>query len=91
MAMCLSLSATVILCCLFLPKIRVVLLKPNKNVRSKSTLNKSSFKNSSNYKDSKVVLQSKFGGNFEKSLTVATVASSNSFSSSPGNLELFLF
>lgn len=36
MAMCLSLSATVILCCLFVPKLRVVLLKPERNVRSKS-------------------------------------------------------
>jgi hypothetical protein len=36
MAMCLSLSATVILSCLFVPKLRVVLLKPDKNVRSKS-------------------------------------------------------
>ena len=36
MAMCLSLSATVILFCLFVPKLRVVLLKPDKNVRSKS-------------------------------------------------------
>jgi hypothetical protein len=35
--MCLSLSATVILFCLFLPKLRVVLLKPDKNVRSKSS------------------------------------------------------
>ena len=34
--MCLSLSATVILCCLFVPKLRVVLLKPERNVRSKS-------------------------------------------------------
>lgn len=84
MAMCLSLSATVILFCLFLPKIRVVLLKPNKNVRSKSTLNKSSFKSNSNYKDSQVALKSKCNGNFEKSLTVATVASTNSASSSPG-------
>ena len=41
MAMCLSLSATVILCCLFLPKLRVVLLKPNKNVRSKNNMVKS--------------------------------------------------
>jgi hypothetical protein len=37
MAMCLSLSATVILFCLFLPKLNVVLLKPNKNVRVKSS------------------------------------------------------
>nr|QVK45749.1 G protein-coupled receptor [Proales similis] len=36
MAMCLNLSAYVILFCLFLPKLRVVLLKPNKNIRSKS-------------------------------------------------------
>lgn len=35
--MCLSLSGTVILFCLFLPKLRVVLLKPDKNVRSKSS------------------------------------------------------
>lgn len=35
--MSLSLSATVVLFCLFLPKLRVVLLKPDKNVRSKSS------------------------------------------------------
>ncbi len=35
--MCLSLSATVILFCLFMPKLNVVLLKPNKNVRVKSS------------------------------------------------------
>lgn len=40
-AMCISLSATVILCCLFMPKLRVVLLKPDKNVRSKSKSNSS--------------------------------------------------
>jgi hypothetical protein len=37
MAICLSLSATVILFCIFLPKLRVVLLKPSKNVRSKNS------------------------------------------------------
>ena len=31
--MCLNCSATVILACLFMPKLKVVLLKPNKNVR----------------------------------------------------------
>lgn len=36
LSMCLSLSATVILACLFMPKLKVVLLKPNKNVRSKT-------------------------------------------------------
>ena len=34
--MCLNLSASVILACLFIPKLKVVLLKPNKNVRNKS-------------------------------------------------------
>ena len=38
MAMCLSLSGTVILSCLFLPKLRVVLLKPDKNVRGKGKI-----------------------------------------------------
>lgn len=38
LAMCLSLSATVILSCLFLPKLRVVLLKPDKNVRGKGKI-----------------------------------------------------
>lgn len=50
-ALCLSLSATVILCCLFLPKLRVVLLKPNKNVRSKNSKIKSAYnKNNSENK-----------------------------------------
>ncbi|CAF0920190.1 unnamed protein product [Brachionus calyciflorus] len=87
MAMCLSLSATVILFCLFLPKLRVVILKPNKNVRTKSNISKLGFKNNTHsYKESAVVLQSMNNhGNFEKSLTVATVASTNSTPSSPGS------
>lgn len=51
-ALCLSLSATVILCCLFLPKLRVVLLKPNKNVRSKNSKVKSVY--SKNTSESKI-------------------------------------
>jgi hypothetical protein len=46
MAMCLSLSSYVILFCLFLPKLRVVLLKPNKNVRSKNNMVKSLYNKS---------------------------------------------
>ena len=50
--MCLSLSATVILSCLFLPKLRVVLLKPDKNVRSKSKITmKSTISSNPTYKD----------------------------------------
>lgn len=48
LAMCLSLSATVILSCLFLPKLRVVLLKPDKNVRSKSKVTMSRNNTSAN-------------------------------------------
>jgi hypothetical protein len=53
MAMCLSLSATVILFCLFFPKLRVVLLKPNKNVRSKSSNLVKSVYNNKNSQHSK--------------------------------------
>lgn len=57
--MCLSLSATVILSCLFLPKLRVVLLKPDKNVRSKSKITmKSTISNNINYKDSTIKVAS---------------------------------
>lgn len=86
MAMCLSLSATVILFCLFLPKLRVVLLKPNKNVRSKSgNIAKSGYKNhQQNYRESTVVLQASNQVNYEKSVTVATGVSSSSTPSSPG-------
>jgi hypothetical protein len=39
LAMCISLSATVILVCLFMPKLKIVVFKPNKNVRGKATNN----------------------------------------------------
>lgn len=53
MSMCLSLSATVILFCLFLPKLRVVLLKPNKNVRaSKNNIVKSVYNKNVNNSNS---------------------------------------
>ena len=82
--MCLSLSATVVLSCLFIPKIRVVILKPNKNVRSKnSNILKSVYSNqASNTKDSRVLQTVPIIA--EKSLTLATGVSSASTISSPG-------
>jgi hypothetical protein len=89
MAMCLSLSATVILFCIFLPKLRVVVLKPNKNVRTKTTIGKAVFKpthinNDINKQQLAVNNSTQQPTNTEKSLTIATGVSSASTASSPG-------
>jgi hypothetical protein len=97
MAMCLSLSATVILFCIFLPKLRVVVLKPNKNVRTKTTIGKAVFKpahmtNNVNKQQLTVNSSAQHPTNTEKSLTIATGVSSASTASSPGlqhNRKLF--
>ncbi len=94
--MCLSLSATVILFCLFLPKLRVVLLRPDKNVRSKSkTMIKSSLNNTS-HASIKLEREPKRITTgvpviVEKSLTLATAISSGSVPSSPGFFIINLF
>ena len=94
MAMCLSLSATVILFCLFSPKLRIVLLKPSKNVRGKSNVVKSVYKNHQEKiknKNDTLAVQSTNPTFNEKSLTLATGVSISSTASSPGNLNLFFF
>jgi hypothetical protein len=53
--MCLNLSATVILACLFMPKVKVVLLKPNKNVRKTGNMLKATAANG--VKETKIVQQ----------------------------------
>ena len=87
--MCLSLSATVILFCLFSPKLRIVLLKPSKNVRGKSNVVKSVYKNHQEKiknKNDTLAVHSTNPTINEKSLTLATGVSISSTASSPGNL-----
>jgi hypothetical protein len=94
--MCLSLSATVILFCLFFPKLRVVLFKPNKNVRTKSSnIVKSVYTMNHQTSIQRTVetvacTTTSMPTNVEKSLTIATGVSSGSTPSSPGSL-LILF
>ena len=89
MAMCLSLSATVVLFCLFSPKLRIVLLKPNKNVRGKSgNVVKSVYKNHQEKIKNTLAVNSANPTINEKSLTLATGVSISSNDGSPGK---FLF
>jgi hypothetical protein len=89
--MCLSLSAYVILFCLFLPKLRVVILKPNKNVRSKNNMVKSMYNKSMQNNEQRLTVNrpvittqhSITNQITEKSVTVGTGASTSSTLSSP--------
>jgi hypothetical protein len=97
LAMCLSLSATVILFCLFFPKLRVVLFKPNKNVRTKSSnIVKSVYTMNHQTSIQRTVeavacTTTSMPTDVEKSLTIATGVSSGSTPSSPGIGRYFCF
>jgi hypothetical protein len=76
--MCLSLSATVILSCLFMPKLRVVLLKPDKNVRSKSKIVMKNSTISAYNKNGKNCSTTTATALVEKSFNLTTIISTNS-------------
>lgn len=64
--MCLNFSATVILACLFMPKLKVVLFKPSKNVRKSGNILKISSPGNNDKKGLKDLIGIKPEGNKRK-------------------------